>query len=58
VSITVHMKAVDVSPIENVVNDSLVGVVYDSPIGVVDDSRARAAPRITLTKLMSFVESS
>jgi hypothetical protein len=33
VSMTVHMKAVNVSPIEN--------VVYDSPVGVVD---GRAAP--------------
>jgi hypothetical protein len=30
--VTVHMKAVDVSPIKNVVDDRPVGVVYDSPV--------------------------
>jgi hypothetical protein len=46
-SMTVHMNAVDVSCIENVVDNSPVGVVDDrrpdgvvddSPVGVVDDS--------------------
>jgi hypothetical protein len=37
---TVHMNAVDVSCIENVVDDSPVGVVDDRPDGVIDDRAA------------------